>query len=289
MGVYMSTSIIEVPPKQWDDFVALSLQGTVFSTTSWMDIYEKPYKIYGYCKGGSLLGGIAGFVDNGFSSGYLIPFTVFQGILVALQDGKYVSIASQQMKVATALIEFLESEYPRVGISNHYTFPDIRPFLWQEYEPVVKYTYIVDISDIEKAWDNLEKDMRWEINRFNLPLRTNFEGFYDLYKTTFERKGLDVPTDEGFIKRLLQSKISTLVFQTEHSGVLVMMDNKRAYYIFGASDATGESAYCLWMAFKELHERGIKEVDLVGCNGKNVANWKRGFGGILTPYYQVIK
>ena len=169
----------------WDAFVASSPQGSVFSTAKWLQLYSAPWKIYGYYKNNNLVGGIGTFEN-------LQPLTPFQGILtIPTPDIKYANIISLQNEVANQLLDVVPQEF-----SNHYNFPDIRPFLWAGFSARVKYTYVVDLGNLAQLWADLEKSTRYDITRAQrsqLVFSRGFEnGFFDLYTQTFRRKGLSV-------------------------------------------------------------------------------------------------
>jgi len=265
---------------QWNKFIEESPQGTIFSTTKWMNLWDEPFKIYGYFKNDSLLGGIIGRAyETDFTSGF--ELTPFQGILVIpMPDAKYTSVMAMHNEVANKLINALEERYLFISISNHCTFPDIRPFLWKGYEPSVRYTYVVDLADMG---DRLEKDTRYLIKHSDRVLvEPDLAVFDKLYENTFERRGLIRPVSTEFIKRLY-SELDSSLYMADNAGVLMIRDKKRSYYILGASTGDGSSSV-LWQA---LSSESSSECDLVGCNDKNIGLFKRGFGGILTPYYCV--
>src|SRR3990167_1880747 len=99
--------------EEWDRLVDNSPQGTIFSSTKWMSLFNEPFKLYGVYKNGNLIGGIGGF-------DHYMPLTPFQGVLVAPYNGKYVGLMSQHNEVSEALIDVLPKEF-----YNHYTYPDI--------------------------------------------------------------------------------------------------------------------------------------------------------------------
>jgi len=275
----------------WDDFVGESPQGTIFSTTKWMGLFPCESRIYGYFKGDSLLGGIIGkHLNSLFWSGGF-DLTPFQGILVQpIDSNKESTILSLHHEVATALSEYLKRNYDSAKIYNHYTFPDIRSFIWQGWEMLpVKYTQVIDLTDLDLVWNNLEKQTRYEITRAE---RDGFQIEYDklqpfaeLYSQTFKRKGLIPPVDTKFLEQFYKKFKPTIITvwnDSARASAVIMKDNKRAYYIFGASEG-GLGATALWEALPQDR----KEIDLVGCNDKLIAQFKKGFGGKLTPYYGV--
>lgn len=251
-----------VSPAIWDNFVEESPQGTIFSTTKWLDLFGD-YELLGYYKNGNLAGGMVLQKQ--------MPLTPFQGVLVRAQDGKYATRMSLENEVVTALI-------PAMGkrvFCNHYALTDIRPFLWAGFTAGVKYTYVWTPSC------EMEKDTRYIINRYNAQIGQDFDKLDWLYTLTFQRKGMERPVSSKFLRRMCEAT-NAEVLTCDGAGVILIKDSKRYYYIIGASDGEGASSYLLWNAIKDKHE-----VDFVGCNDRKIGLFKRGFGGRLMPYYQV--
>lgn len=282
----------------WDDFVERSPQGTIFSTSRWLTLFDKEFWIYGCYKGEELVGGMAFFVDDEAccSGGARTPLTPFQGILVCPPRGmKAVNVLSLQTEVAEVLIDSLD-EFLEVEVANHYTFHDVRPFIWEGFNQSVRYTFIVDTRNLIDTWENMEKDTRNMVNKAekttHVMFPRNIDAFDTLYSKTFNRKGIERPISKEFMNRMIRFIDShiCMIYQedTPLAGAVFIRDSKRAYYILGASEKTDTGApyKALWQSMK-LCERD--EVDLVGCNAPAIAHFKKGFGGRLEPYYCVTK
>ena len=278
----------------WDKFVAESPQGTVFSTTKWCDIFDKEYKIYTYEKGGEIFGGIIGFMEDGVFKSGATPLTPFQGVLIKPTDGmKEAKRISLYNEVTENLIAQIKNDFVYSTIFNHYTMDDIRPFIWNGYDKqFVRYTYVVDLADKDKLWKNLEKQTRYEIGHLRNWQLTIHKGpssiFGELYGETFKRKGFPQPVSDETVWRLCDSFDATVALLQLYphylAGVVIVGDARRTYYILGASDGTGASSTCLWNTLEHIDG---KELDMVGANDKNIALFKRGFGGKLKAYYGV--
>lgn len=278
-------SLMDNQYKEWDDFVEQSPQGTIFSTMKWLKLFDH-YHIYGYYKGGKLVGGMANFDE-------LTPLTPFQGILVnPPPDMKYPSVCSLYNEVTEALIPYAPKQF-----YNHWSFLDIRPFKWQKWDCDIRYTYVVDLTDMEALWQGLEKQTRYEINHarksYTSWITPDIAAFDGLYSETFKRKGIERPIDSELLQRL-SWVCNAVIFcscslDTIGSMAVMIEDNKRAYYILGASGEGHTSSLTLWYAFEKLARSGIREVDMVGCNSRERGLFKRGFGGKLTPYFGVKK
>ncbi len=262
----------------WDKFVAKSPQGSVFCISAWLKLYDE-WRTVGLYRNDSLIGAVP-FIRN--SSGYNVNLTPYQGILCENDHLQY-RLAEE---IATSFL------FP-IGLSFHWSFQDIRPFIWDGYSQKVKFTYVVNS---EWVMENLEKDTRYLVRQYlkngSVVSKGCPDKFWDIYYTTFQRKGLPLPIEKRFFDQMIKT-IPNDVFLCEKDGVVtsgavIIYDNKRGHYILGGSDGEGSSSLTVYTALVEAFKK-VTEVDLVGCNNQKIGLFKRGFGGILTPYYQVFK
>jgi hypothetical protein len=252
----------------WDKFVESSPQGTIFSSSKWLTLYDASFKVWGVYKNGNLIGGAANFDSPQ-------PITQSQGILIAPFEGKPVNKESLEHEVTNALIDYLPSHF-----ACHYEFKDVRPLLWGGFKASPKYTYVV-----KPDWDNLEKETRYEIKNaeINVEVSQDIDWFDELYAYTFGHKRITRTASTELIKKVFS--IGTLYKASDNSaGVILLKDNKRYYYILGASSGKNTSAKVLWEAIKDK-----EEVDLIGCNNEKIAMYKKGFGGELRNYHEISK
>ena len=270
-------------PEEWDEFVENSQQGTIFSSMKWLRLFGN-YHIYGCYKGGILLGGMANFDE-------LTPLTPYQGILVRdMPEMKYANYCSLVGEVTESLIPYAPKQF-----YNHWSFQDVRPFKWNGWSCDIRYTYVVDLTNLDAVWEGLEKQTRYEVVHarkfYDSWITPDIDVFNILYSETFKRKGVERPVDSDLVRKL-NWVCNAIVFcsctvDTVGSMAVFIEDSKRAYYILGASGEGHTSSLTLWHAFERLAKAGIKEIDLVGCNSEKIGLFKRGFGGKLTPYYGV--
>ena len=276
----------------WNKFVEQSQQGTIYSSTYWLDAFEKPFKILGCYENKKLIGGIAFFTEE---DNIITPKpTRFQGILFLKED------------VSQILIEKLIKDYKNIFISNHVTLEDISFFIQNGFSSKVKYTYLVNISDLEKTRDKFEKRTRYEIRKAEksdliVKKEDNILAFDKIHQLVFKKQNRSRPISTEFIvnlyKTLKEAGKCQLYFAYNKkelsAAVLIIWDNKRGYYLMGASDpkfkGDGASSLALWTAFKDLKGKGFKEIDLLGANIPSIKKFKRGFGGELKSYFNVKK
>lgn len=250
----MATSVRDVEKVEWDSFV--HRYGSIFNLTSWCDLFDKPYRIHGCYKGNELVGGV---IQDGF------PITPYQGVI--LKEQKY------------SITETLIKELPKGTITNHYNFLDIRPFIWSGYKTFVKYTSVLDITDLDRVLRGMDKDTRYMARK---PIEATRHGrpdnFWGLYVNMFKRKGLELPISEHIFYKLWTS-IPCDIYWSKHSGAVMMYEGDTAYYILGASDEN-ESTALMWYAIQDLHKR-FKKLDFVGINLREIGMFKLGFGGAV--------
>ena len=296
---------------QWDRFVAQSPQGTIFSESLWLQAMGRPFRIYGCWKGEEIVGGIA-VVEDGSrprSTAGIPPFTPFQGILLrdsaAMRD---TTRESRDRDVSFALIRRLHQEYDNLTVPLHYTYRDVRPFYWEtfghprEYAATIRYTYVVDLREVQTTWSRFDDNTRFEVRKAekrgsSVGVSDDIGAFEQMYRRTFERQGLDAENEVRLMRRLydvLKPAGRVQIFLARNaegavtSGAVAVWDTKRAYYLLGASEPAhrndGSASLTLWHMFQSVAARA-PEIDLVGCNSPRRGAFKAGFGGQLQPYF----
>ena len=93
---------------------------------------------------------------------------------------------------------------------------------------------------------------------------------------------------------LLSNKSGVMIQSSDAEGrvgsmAIFLLDQRRAYYLFGANDPKMRSQHTgtavLWDSFYLLADLGFLEVDLEGINSPNRGWFKLSFGGSCVPYY----
>ena len=145
-----------------------------------------------------------------------------------------------------------------------------------------RLTYIVDISDIDKAWERLEKRTKYEIKRCveNVYQTTDLDRFDELHKITRPERKID----KDYILRVWKNW-NCVVFETTTAMAMIGVNGDTGYYLLGARDKRmppdGSSSKILWEAMVWLNKNGYKKFNLCGANKPNIKLFKRGFGGEL--------
>lgn len=214
---------------------------------------------------------------------------------------------SLQRDILSRVLKFLEKRYKRIAINNHYSVSDIRVFNWRNYSSTTRYTFIVDLSDPQRAFERIESRTRYDIrkcekNGVRVFSNDDIETFHQLHESTYKRQGIRCPVNLEQTKQIydnLNTKSQCkMYFAKEPNGnivstIFIIWEGKTAYYLMGANHPDyknlGAANLLLKTAMEDLVESGAKTFDLCGANNPGIAMFKRGFGGDLKVYYRVEK
>lgn len=152
------------------------------------------------------------------------------------------------------------------------------------YHLLLKYTYIVDISDISKTELNFEKRTRYDIRKCEDEVyrADDILRFDELHKSSRPDRIINTQ----YIKRLYNSlQPNVNLYFTKSASAMISWDKDKAYYLLAGRDKRqkpdGSPARILFEAMKDMNKMGIKEFDLCGANKPNIVLFKKGFGGRL--------
>lgn len=307
---------------QWDKFVGLSSNGTPFVYSRYLnalDLNVQPYYCY---KKQELMGALLCILSDDSQNVIGHEHVIYDGLIYRNLD--YLNNSqrlSEEFKIQQCFAEFLKGKYSRINLSLHPSIQDIRPFLWINYNKKgnkyisdIRYTSYISIEDFSKAskledidiYNNASVARRQEIRyalkkQVKTELTKEVDKFISFYIKTMQRQNIQTNNNSindmrKLLSVLIKEKMCLIVEscnkeQIVGSMAVFLLDNKRAYYLFGANDPemrnqhTGTSV--LWDAFYILSERGYLEVDLEGINSPYRGWYKLSFGGSCVPYYVI--
>ncbi|KPA09337.1 Methicillin resistance protein [Candidatus Magnetomorum sp. HK-1] len=310
---------------EWDDIVDRSLEGSIYSKSSYIKALRRNFKLLFVTKGNSVKAGIFLLIDKKKQNCEWDDLVVYNGILFEKPHPKqnYAKMISDQFEVTSFVIPQLSEMYSNIKITTSPFLKDMRPFLWYNYSEDehlkcqlnLRYTTHVNI---EGCADNLDDDKKTLFNELGSSRRQEIryarrDNIYAIdsldvhslarcYEMSMNKKKFFFPPlyyqrIEKLTAELIKNKIGRLFVVKNstneiESAAFFAWDNKRAYYLFGASDPLTRKSYSgtivLWDAFSFLNQNGIKEVDMEGVNNPYHGWFKLGMGGTtLNAYYQV--
>jgi len=291
---------------EWDSFVDLSPQGDVFCYSWWLDVITRSnFKIYIVEEKGEIVAGFPAAYDDQNRINEP-PLTRTLGVLYKpqpdLSDHKR---SSNERKWLTRLLENIPLE-EFLQFCTHHTFTDWLPFRWKGLKQTTRYTYILDYQGktIDDLWKKVNHGRKSCINSavrngIKVEESDDFELLYHFTELSYRRQGLKLKLPYQYLKLLdeaIRNKGNRLILKTvddtgrTHAVVYIVFNNKSAYYLLSGSDPEyrkmGGQTLALWEAVKYF--RGKTDCfNFGGSDIRNIEEYVRGFGGIITPYYHI--
>jgi len=293
---------------RWDEFVAMSPQGSVFSSSRWLDAAADAQGgepvILAVLKNGEIVAGVTflSIVRGVMRKATSPAATPYGGILFRPPPGKRASEAESFNLACAELIRgWLERRYHTVFLVHTPALEDVRPFTWSGWSAPVRYTYLLDIADTDALWGLFERRVRTVIRNAESSLTlsgpVDIETFAVLYERIYGDRGRSLPFQTRLIKRLasrvLQEDFAEMRTVLNDDGevisaMILVFDDRSVYsWISGSlpgENASGAFSLLFWDAINR-HSGTRPCLDMIGANIDSIAFFKKGFGGTLTPYY----
>lgn len=152
---------------------------------------------------------------------------------------------------------------------------------------MARNTYIIDISDLNRTWENFEKETKYAIRKCDkLVMKTDDIGAFD---KMHRRTRPDRKIDTAYMMDLWMSRKPFVALYTTGTAMAMISwrflnGHKRGYYLLAAREPgtkDGSPSKVLWQAIIDLNKIGIKKFDLCGANVPSIKLFKKGFGGKL--------
>lgn len=300
--------LTEVDYPAWNEIVAASPDGSVYSTPEYLDVLSSEtdahFRILAAERAGEIVGGIALYERKtlwGMHLGgrYLL---YYNGFVLKPHPSKYPSErTSRHVETLAALEEAVAGNgYGRIRIKGRCTQTDVRIFLDRGWRVSPSYTYVVPLTDLTGLWTRVEQNLRRLVTRceregFQFSDDDDFDSFYRLHYQTHVRKGSSIYLPEArfrsYFERLRSQNLCRL-FQARtaegravSSQLVLMGKNNVCHTVSAAADAeflrTGCTAFLRWKAFEQLAQLGYVATDLTDAQLSPVTHFKSQLGGNL--------
>lgn len=204
----------------------------------------------------------------------------------------------------------LIGQLPRVDSFKQHFHPDITnwlPFYWAGFRQSQRYTYRLNVEDLDQVWKNIAGNKRREITKadrllhleHDLPLKD----FYRVNKMSFERQKLAIPYSLNQLSRLdaalSANDAGKMFFAVDdqgqiHSVAYLIWDRQRAYFHLAGDDPQLRKSFggfwLIWECIKYTQQSlGLKVFDFAGSMLPEVEPIRRRFGAEQVPYSYVWK
>jgi hypothetical protein len=299
-------SITTLTPKEysyWNLLVAEHTQPTIFHTTVFFEAYGIPIFI---CLVKKKAHPVLGFICSENNNTTIRPeFVPYFGVAIFLDNVRSTLFYADIQKAYAILISYLKKRYLKISVRLAPSVSDIQAFIWAGFDIRVRYTYLVNIQNLEVAFANFDDNLKRQIKKclkhgVEVLYHKNVLDYTDLFRATREKQ----KNFFGLLAKYQQYLLSinccnTMVIQGKNgkplAAIFIVWDKQRAYYLLGGYRNTSEednksyTALALWEAMKFTREQlGLYEFDLEGSMIPGVENFFRKFGGTKVPYYQLL-
>lgn len=302
----------------WDAFVMRSPQGNVFCQTAFLDALDVDYELWWVEEAGHRRLGAVVLKDE-TGQPYLAPrdFSLYHGVLWEEGHSRLPVHRRfyQTLDTMNFLLEELKARYHRISFCLHPRTEDMRSFLWFHYHKpeeghfriVPRYTGVIDLgptTDFDAYIASIRHTRRYEYRKalragVTVELSKDFDALDILYRRTFERQGISIPsallrsvravasaaTSRGFGELLLCRSASG----EPASATFLLYDHRCGYYLIGANDPAfrgiAAGTFVLVESLRRCHVRGLRWVDVCGMNSPNRGDFKASFNAAPVPYF----
>lgn len=291
------------------EFNALAAEkGSLFSSANWASLYDpEKFKRFGlFADNNELCGGFVAYRGGTAWLPTLItpPFAQHIGLFFVERSEAVFKRNSFRKQCATAISEFLaESNYAMYKLDFPYWFNDMQPFVWNEQEVNVRYTYRFSLKPEPEHWpDAMDGKLRNMLRkaektgiRSDFLHRKDMAGFALSEHVFNEYPNADVDITTRLMQ-LLDESPQALINVTYAEGdwysvVGAMCDHDTAYLLLNTVNRevndNAANSFGIFEAMVEAKQRGLHTFDFEGSMIPQVEAFFRRFGGELTPMFTV--
>jgi lipid II:glycine glycyltransferase (peptidoglycan interpeptide bridge formation enzyme) len=219
---------------------------------------------------------------------------------------KYVSRMSFETEAQKKLIEQLPA-FAFFRQRFHYSITNWLPFYWKGFKQTTRYSYIIELNDVEQIFNELKSSVRGKIRKaaelVAVTTDRSVEDFYTLFTQTFHRQGLKPPVSLEYMKKIdsaLSSRNQRKIFVAIdaegklHSALYLIWDGVSSYvHMVGENPElrnSGAGSLLIWEAIQYTkHILKLNQFDFLGSMIESVETVRRSFGARQVPYFQVTK
>lgn len=205
-----------------------------------------------------------------------------------------------------ALMAEILDQLPAVDDLRVRCSPDVRnwlPMYWKGMQQTTRYTYIVNgLEDLERVRSGFAENISRDLKKAERSLRAREGTADELLMTTsavFSRFGRGLPFQERMMRQLVEAakgRDAGAVVAVEdrggqvHAVLFTVWGMGRAHYVMGGAHPqlknSGANTLAIWSAMKRT-SLVAKSFDLEGSMIPAVERYLKGFGGDLTPYFDL--
>ena len=227
-----------------------------------------------------------------FSRVIVPPFTAYTPILTA----------SSSYEAVDRLIDVITTRFDDVRLHLHPRNADVGPFEKRDWLTETLYTYCIDIGTIDADFRSWSAGPRRTFRKHSSAYRFQEEpqaarDVIALCMESYRRHNRPFPAPPDQLEKLanrLQNEQMIRIFTVAPAGendisggIIALVDGFEASYWIAGSIPGPSMTVLIGRSLLELQTSGYKRFDFIGANTPSIAEFKRRFGAILTPYAAV--
>ncbi len=232
--------------------------------------------------------------------------------LLARMMGPYLLPEYRNSRHANGLLEDLLEQLPKLAAFEqdfNCTATNWLPMYWRGFRQTTRYTYQIDLSDMDRVWKSIRPTYRNKIipralERVKVVHEVETAEFLRVHNLSFSRQSLEAPISNAFFSNLdgiLASRNARLMLGATdvetgalHSVVYLVWDQQRAYYLLAGDDPglrnSGAGILLAWEAIRYAAEvLHLPIFDFAGSMVAPIERVRRQFGAQQQPYLRVWK
>jgi hypothetical protein len=286
-----------------------NIEGNYYNDLNWLKIYGNDIEIVGiFDEGKNILGHFFLYLGTSLGQPFGItpPYTQDIGLTFNHSATNKATINSLFKQLHEEIAIYLI--YKKLVLFN-IVFPtqffDAQPYLWNDCEASLKYSYHIDLNQsIETIESNFSSERRKNISKakkdgLEARLSYNFPLLYEMTFTTLALKKAD--SNSEILRNLFfdyateENAFGFITYKDNKPSAMVFMlkDVQATYYLFGSYDKEnqheGAGALAMYSAIEHAKKLGLSTFDFSGSMIPSVEKYFRGFGGDLIPMMQIVK
>jgi lipid II:glycine glycyltransferase (peptidoglycan interpeptide bridge formation enzyme) len=294
---------------EWDAFVDLSPQGSLFCRSWWLNVVcPDSFQILTVTKGERIIAGMPLPISRKWREhSFLMPLlTQTLGVLIRPSEKlTYEGKLTEEMEGLKVLVEAI----PRCdsfSMNFHYNFTNWLPFYWKGYQQTTYYTYIIkDLTDINMIYAKMTLSKRKRIEKAKkivvVSADLSAKEFYENHKMTLAKQGKKIDYSYNMFKRIYTASNKNSAAKiwcasdeknNIHAAIFIVYDAKSAYYLISSIDpdfrSSGATSLLHMEAIKYLSQY-TKRYDFEGSMIPGVEHSFRKFGAVQVPYFRIYK
>jgi len=301
----------------WDNFIDESLSGLLFHKWDYLKITEKysgyTFKPYGIYKGKELICLFPLFYKrhHGVNTVFSPPPLTVMPHLGFVMSNEFSNLKQSKKESALKLVaDEMKNEIQQLS-PNYLSLTlvpnllDIRPFIWDNYETRIHYSYAIDLDrPLDEIWNSLHFKLRGKLRKIagsgmDLVKSDDIDTFHTLLSERYHDPSLNIPTiSKQYLADLISAYPDNIGLYFLHDadgeirGVVATQEYKRFLLWIGTpkleADGSGNE-YLQWLLIQQAKSNGYRIFENMGANNKDLVSFKSKFNPDLVMYFELQK